>query len=291
MTKVCRLFVYVLFLSLMLPLPTVARQCDETTAVQKQNAVPEYILKIQQRQREMLNTTVLVRSKNSIGSGTVVFSDRRNGEWETYIQTVHHVIDKSIVPKKDDEGVTVGEELHPVQVTLYEYKNLGRNIKQHERIADIVAYDEEKDLALLRLRDDLFGWKYAAHVSAPYEYLLVTQKSWIVGAGLGRPPFPTDGVISAIDKDRDGNGTFILASAPIINGNSGGGLYIYDEEEARYELVGVVRHMGVTAIGGKIVMPVAHMAFSVHVDSVRAFLKNKGFEFILGPNMSPMGPN
>ena len=56
------------------------------------------------RHEDMLYTVVLVQAGASSGSGTVVFSDIRGDDYETFVLTNFHVV---------DTAVKVGEERDP----------------------------------------------------------------------------------------------------------------------------------------------------------------------------------
>ncbi len=117
---------------------------------------------------------------------------------------------------------------------------------------------------------------YVARIADDNEPLHLFERSFAVGAGLGYPPFATEGMISSNDlrwKDR----TFILSSSPIIFGNSGGSLYVWDEDH--YELVGVPSAVSATGFGGQ---AVTHMAWAIPIDVVYTFLRSNGFGFIVG---------
>ena len=97
-----------------------------------------------------------------------------------------------------------------------------------------------------------------------------------VGAGMGRPPFATNGLIAYLDARIDGH-RYMMSTAPIIYGNSGGALFRFSGDRDRYELIGVPSRG--TVAGFSIV---EHMNWSIVIDTIRAFLRGNGHGFILG---------
>jgi S1-C subfamily serine protease len=72
---------------------------------------------------------------------------------------------------------------------------------------------------------------------------------------------------------------YLLTTAPIIWGNSGGALFV--RHDGRHVLVGVPSR--VTAVFRA---PVTHMAWSIPVVTVREFLRENGLGFVLGDEVA-----
>lgn len=233
-----------------------------------------------QKHQEMLYPVVVVEAGSGKGSGTVIFSAEVDGEWKTYVLTNHHVIASAITVKKEwdpkAQKEKKREQRSPVKVLWFDYNEYSREIGTRGQTADIVAYDATLDLALLRTRDTERGVDYAAHFMPEDSSLYLFETSWAVGAGLGKPPFPTVGAISNLDQRISGL-TYILSSAPIIFGNSGGALFHWSVERELYEFIGVPARLSGTWTG-----PVTHMAWAIPLTTVRKFLRANSFGFIIG---------
>ncbi len=235
---------------------------------------------IQQMNEEMLYPTVLVATRGGAGSGTVLFSDEIDGEVHTYVLTNFHVV-RSLVSFSEkwdgEEGENVKvERRQPADIKWFVYNEGSRAVGTAGQMADIVAYDKHNDLALLRTRNKEQAVPYVARIADDGEPLYLFERSFAVGAGLGYPPFATEGMISSNDllwRDR----TFILSSSPIIFGNSGGSLYVWDEDH--YELVGVPSAVSATGWGGQ---AVTHMAWAIPIETVYSFLRDNDLGFIVG---------
>jgi len=234
-----------------------------------------------QKHREMLYPVVVVAAGSGLGSGTVIFSAESNSEWRTYVLTNHHVVRSAITVKEEWDPKTQEEvkreQRSPVQVRWFDYNDYSREIGTRGQIADIVAYDATLDLALLRTRDMERGVQYVAYLMPEDAPLYLFEITWAVGAGLGKPPFPTEGAVSNLDQRINGQ-RYILSSAPIIFGNSGGGLFHWSPEREHYEFMGVPAKVSVTFGSGV----VTHMAWAIPMTTVREFLRDNDFGFILG---------
>ena len=237
----------------------------------------------EQEHVEMLYPTVLIRLERGSGSGTVIYSElNEDQEYESYVLTNNHVIQEYVkitkVWNSELREHVDTENRRPVNIDLWEYNNFSTAIGTLGRIADIVAYDNSRDLALLRVKDTERQLPYVATLypegldNGPW----IFQTVYAVGAGLGKPPFPTMGLLAGYSRDQDGNKLY-LASAPIIFGNSGGSLYVRSPR-GTYELIGVPSM--VSAYGwGNIV---SHMAWSRPIEEIRLFLRENKYGFILG---------
>ena len=243
---------------------------------------------------EMLYPSVLVDLGEGAGSGTIVFSGKRTHEsWKeektwTLVLTNHHVIQTAVLieevfdPKR---GKNIQKETRrPVHVRLWDYNDFSTAVGTTGRVARILAWDKDRDLALLRLDDKERKIKNVAKlwpedVGGPYLF----QTTWAVGSGMGNPPYPTQGLLSGISgKDRKGRALY-LSSSPIIFGNSGGSLWAFSKKRDRYEMIGVPSMVG--AYGWGTVIP--HIAWSRPISEIRSFLRENDFGFVLGDIDAP----
>jgi S1-C subfamily serine protease len=231
--------------------------------------------------REMLNTAVRI---DTSGSGTVIYSENHGTEkekkYETYILTNYHVIAESIrireiwSPQKSKK--VKRETRSPVTAFWFDYIRCARSVGTRGKIADIVAHDEQRDLALLHLRDYERGVAPVAFLLPQDEVPKLGQRVWAVGAGLGFPPFMTSGEMAFSEQIINGY-RYQLATSPIIFGNSGGALFARSSERQRYEMIGVPSR--VSAAGFQ---AVTHMGWSIPTETVYKFLRENFHGFIVG---------
>jgi len=232
---------------------------------------------------EMLYPTVLVRVGNGSGSGTVVYSQLDEDEkYESFILTNWHVIQGSVILKNEwnsekKERIDT-ETRRPVNIDLWEYNNYSTSVGTIGRTATIVAYDKGRDLALLQVEDTERQMPYTAtlYPEGVDEGPWIFQTVFAVGAGMGKPPFPTMGLLAGYSRDQDGRDLY-LASAPIIFGNSGGSLYVYSSRD-KFELIGVPSMVSAYGWGNVI----THMGWSRPISEIRIFLRENSYGFILG---------
>ena len=234
-----------------------------------------------QQHKEMLYPTVLVTASNVGGSGTVIYSEKRGGDVISLVLTNHHVIADHVKVEKEwnpikEKKIEV-ERRRPVKIDLFEYNNYSDSIGTVGRRALIVAYDEKRDLALLQITDKERKMPYVADLypEKKDEGPWIFDEVYAVGAGLGKPPFPTRGMLAGFGKDKNGLSLW-LATAPIIFGNSGGALFVHSQR-GKYELIGVP---SAVSVYGWSVVP--HMGWARPITEIRYFLRKNGFGYILG---------
>ena len=226
---------------------------------------------------EMLDTAIRV---NTAGSGTVLYSKQHDNKWESYILTNYHVIGEQITIREIWDGMKgkkiKRETREPVTAFWCDYVRCSRSVGTRGRIADIVAHDEQRDLALLRLRDTERGVDRIAHILPEKEYPKLGQTVWAIGAGLGYPPSMTSGEMAFAEQVINGY-RYQLATAPIIFGNSGGSLFSYSDVRKRHEMIGVPSRVSATGF-----QAVTHMGWSIPTETVYTFLRDNYYGFIVG---------
>jgi len=216
-----------------------------------------------QMQLDILGPSVQVNVQGSVGGGTLLFSR----ETHSYVITAHHVIQKILA------GDTDAETRAPVEVTLYDGQGSATDTVE----GDLVAWDERKDLALLRLRA-VHEYHNVARL-APREVLRsirVFTPIVAVGCPLGHDPLPTLGEVATLNKEVNGE-KFWMMNAPTIFGNSGGGVF---HRETR-ELVGV--SVMVCTYDGAVSTPVPHLGILVSLETVYDWLDTLNYHFIYDP--------
>jgi hypothetical protein len=163
---------------------------------------------------DMYEPTVLVSSgEGGYGSGTVIWSE----DGETYILTAAHVVKRHIFYPAGS----------PLSVTDWISHDA------HTYPAQVIAYDSDKDLALLKA-------EYEAQHVADFADRAPELFEECRASGIGGPkiPLPVKGEMQG--KSPDG---MYFTSAPVYWGYSGGGLYIWDG--GRWRVVGVIVQIGV----------------------------------------------
>lgn len=223
---------------------------------------------------DMLAYTVRLKYGTGTGSGVVVYS---NGD--TYIATANHVVEKSYqkLQAPDNKGlVTVYKD---IEVQFFRYEG-GRMKETILRTARVVASNKDMDIAILKLSSYsapiLNGLIATAPIGITPE---VFDEVFSVGAGLTQVPFPTKGIVASLDgvstAPRSSDPVFILHSAHVIWGFSGGGLFRFNPFSDKYELVGINVQVGIEVdFNGSVVL--TFMSYAVKMDDVRKIGKKAG---------------
>lgn len=199
--------------------------------------------------RSILAGTVRVEMEKGRGSGTVIASRKENGRWATYVLTNRHVV--------QEETTAQVEWFRP-----------GEFFSTTTKTADVIAVDAVRDLALLRIKDNVRA-PSIAKLAARYDSVMRGEKVWAAGAGLGFEPFVTEGHLS-VPFAASPTGSRHLVSAPIIFGNSGGGLYHMGKDGP--EMIGVP-HAILQTGGGFVATPIPHMALVIPIRDVHEFIE------------------
>lgn len=234
----------------------------------------------EERHRKIALPCVRIRAGNVGGSGTVLYSaPNEDGEFSSYVLTNHHVVDGCI--KIEDKWSTLLKNnrkmdvFQSVDVHLFEYRWASRAIGGTSVQADIMAYEKDEDLALVRLRTG----REAPAVAELYpcgeeDKLRVGMPVLCVGAGLGEAPVQTGGFLSQFGREIDRR-EFWLSTAASIYGNSGGALFLAET----YQMIGVPARIAVTMAGFS-TDPITHLSFAIPVTRIYKFLDDQRFRFI-----------
>lgn len=217
------------------------------------------------------------------GSGTIIYSKidtEQNWKYSTYILTNHHVISGAItIEEKWDSDLAKEikkEKRSIVYVEIFKYRNLSTPVGTLKVEADIVLYNEDEDMALIKLRAEeqaqyvakLMGGGPDAGLDIAYN---VMDETVAVGCSLGWPPLPTTGVITRKDYQVDSL-PFDMSSSQIIYGNSGGAMFLAETGE----LIGIPSLVAVIGWG----TPIVHMGLFIGIERIYKWLEKEHYDFI-----------
>ena len=230
-----------------------------------------------------LYPTVRVTTAEAGGSGTFLWSiPVEPGRFAHYVLTNHHVIESAIKISEEWDSLKKKEikveRRQTVHVEFFQYRNLSEPVGTLKTAADIVAWDKDEDLALLKLRDE--GQKPDVAKLIPQDRigtLRLFQPIVAIGAGLGHAPFPTTGLITSMVDEIDRK-PYMMGSAQIIFGNSGGGVYLLETGE----FIGVPSRVAVSFRGFSAIVA-THMGFFIPAQRIYGFLEAQGHAFLYDP--------
>jgi S1-C subfamily serine protease len=167
----------------------------------------------------------------------------------------------------------VQKSTEPCEVRIYD----GSGELLDEVEADLVARDEGKDLALLKLRTGrVYGTVARLASRASLRSVRVFTPLYAIGCPLGHDPLPTIGEVASLRKEVGGE-NFWMMTAPTIFGNSGGGVF---HRETR-ELIGV--SVMICTYDGAVSTPVPHLGILVSLETVYDWLDSLQYRFLYDP--------
>jgi S1-C subfamily serine protease len=185
---------------------------------------------------QVLHSQVRVRTQSAGGSGTVIYSKQgEGGYYSTYIITCHHVIDSAVAIEDDWDSLLKKqrkvEKIQPVTVEFFNWEGVphGKSPLTSGATADIVAYSQKHDMALIHL--SLKDPPPTARLlpKERIENVVIGEPTWAIGCALGHDPILTRGIVTH-QGDIVGEVDFWMSSAQIIFGNSGGAMFWESDE-------------------------------------------------------------
>jgi len=225
----------------------------------------------------MIYPVVRITTVNTAGSGTIIYSKLNDKEtYSTYALTNHHVVDSAITISEEWDSV-LGEDVKKekrgiIYVEIFQYKNLSVPVGTLKIEAEIMAYNRDEDVALVKLSSE----KKADYVAALYprnkgDDIHVMDETIAVGCSLAFPPLPTTGILTR--KNFQINSLpYHMSSAQVIYGNSGGAMFL----DAPGQLIGIPSL--VVAIGWG--APITHMGLFIPIDRIYDWLEKEHYDFL-----------
>lgn len=237
---------------------------------------------------QTLYPTIRIQSDRSRGSGTIIYCQERtekdeDGElgFSTYVLTNHHVVESAIrVEEHFDplKGKNVKRDYRDfVSAEIFNYKNRSTITAKTTADAEIMAYHEKRDVALLRLRtNQKFDYVAKLLKAEDAKNIHIFDKLYVVGCGLGQPPFPTSGMLTGKEVQID-HYPYWQTSAPSIFGNSGGAVF----RGQTLEMMGIPSRISVR--GGMFSNDaITHIGYFCPPTEIHRFLKDEGYYFLVG---------
>jgi S1-C subfamily serine protease len=207
-------------------------------------------------QRAILGPSIQVNAPGGVGGGTILSSEGGR----TWAVTAWHVVRMA-------EGT--------VEVKLYDAA--GNPVETVD--AELAAWDEAKDLALLRLPGVRNARPARLASRESLRSVGVFTPLYAVGCPLGHDPLPTRGEVATLTKEVAGE-RFWMMNAPTIYGNSGGGIF----HGETHELIGV--SVMICTYDGAVSTPVPHLGILAPLEAVYDWLDASGYGHAYDPSSS-----
>jgi len=220
--------------------------------------------------RQMLLPTVQLNGEDTVGSGTLVFSDVNptTKKTESYVLTSHHVVRNILAdtPKAAHEGIDVTVYLPGDRITVK---------------GKMIASETKIDAALVQLLTDR-KFDFVANVLPRTEspQVRVWEPVCAVGCPLGNDPVPSHGEVSSLRNELNG-ANYWMINAPTYFGNSGGGIYRTDTRQ----LIGVFSKIYTHGKGTPVVVP--HMGLCTPIELVYEWLAKEKLDHLLQSSSVP----
>lgn len=233
---------------------------------------------------ELLGPAVRVLSGNGGGSGTIVYSEdrERSGVFQTFVLTNHHVIKPLIKVEKTWNSLRqrfiMKENNEFADVELFSYSNGGHTVVRTPVKAEIVAWNEQEDMAILKLKYP-FQVKHVAKILPPDRNLSLFQEVYAVGCPLLIDPLFSHGEVTALRHLLETK-EFTVASANIIWGNSGGALYAKFPDG--WYLSGIPSQVSIAGF----FQAVTYLGYHITPERIHKFIKGEELDFLVDPDQA-----
>ena len=229
----------------------------------------------------ILYPVVRVRAGNAGGSGVLVYSEpdpQNEGKFINIALTCQHVVDAAIKIRDDFDPVLKQQRksdyFEEVSIEVFDYDG-SKLISSNATNAEIIAYDKHHDLAAVKLNNPR-PMPYVASIIPKNEIADIQIADSVVtcGCSLLHDPFPNNGTLTYL-REMIEQKAYIMANAPSIFGNSGGGLFHGDSGH----LLGLTSRVTVTQMGFGVDVQ-TWMNFSTHPDRLYEFFEHQELQFL-----------
>lgn len=244
------------------------------------------MLNLKELHQRILYPVVRIRSIEVGGSGTVIYSQPNpdnKDEYQSFIMTCAHVIEDAISIKKDWDSVAkkeIKKEFkEQVGVEIFDYVYLSHVNSSNSYKAEIVAYDKQHDLAILRLLSPKQVVNVAELVpEKEIKNIKIFTDTWVSGCSLGHDPLVNPGTVTSL-KEMVDQKLYWMGSGNSIFGNSGGAVFLTETGQQ----IGVTARITVLNLGFGMDI-ITWMGYMVAPQRIYEFLKEQELRFLFDPN-------
>lgn len=230
---------------------------------------------------KILYPVTRVRAGSVGGSGVLVYSQPDPKEPTKFINlalTCQHVVDGLVKVREEWDPVLKKDRkqdfFEEAMIEIFDYDG-SKVVSSNATHADVIAYDKHHDLAIVKLHN-FRPMEYVATI-IPKEQIKdldLPAPCWTSGCSLLHDPFMNPGTLTYLREIIEQK-TYLMANAPSIFGNSGGGLFHGES----LNLLGLTsRITGITVGFGLDIM--TWMGFSTHPERLYEFFDQWELQFI-----------
>ena len=230
---------------------------------------------------KILYPVVRVRSGNAGGSGVLIYSEedpQHEGKYINIALTCQHVVDAAIKIRDEFDPVLKQQRktdyFEEVAIEVFDYDG-SKLVSSNATNAEIIAYDKHHDLAAVRLNNPR-SMPHVASVIPKDEIgdMQIADPVVTCGCSLLHDPFPNNGTLTYL-REMIEQKSYIMANAPSIFGNSGGGLFHGESGH----LLGLTSRVTVTQMGFGMDVQ-TWMNFSTHPERLYEFFEHQELQFL-----------
>jgi len=256
--------------------------CDVGLCFRKMRKMAKTEKQIVSEHEELLYPVVRIRVFDVGGSGLIVYSKPLPDsatKYETYVMTCFHVVEKAVkfIEKWSDlaQRMVKREDRALVQVEVFEYEELSKVVGGTTYNAEIVAWDKQLDLALLKLKTTRkFYYVAKLFPKGKEDKIKLGMPAVSVGCSLGHEPLMNFGNIVS-KGDMIENKEYWMSTANTIFGNSGGAEFLADN----HEFIGITAQITGIQLGFSVDI-ITWMGFFVPITSIYKFWDDRYFMFL-----------
>ena len=225
---------------------------------------------------EAFKSSCRVDANQARGSCTIIHS--KNGS--TFALTNFHVVANNVkygtiwdsLLQKD-----VKRELKDAVQILFPRMDKHNDVIGHATVtADIVLYDKEQDIALLKFRDETPYPAVEWHPVDGVKHIPILTRVAAIGAALGGKPIATEGLLNGKQIEID-NYEYWMSGAQSIFGNSGGGLFVQVDDE--WTFLGIPSRIAVQPMGFAN-QAITHMGYFIPLFRIYEWLDDNCYQFL-----------
>ncbi len=235
-----------------------------------------------EKHKKFLYPVVRVYGTKAAGSGTILYSKEdpsNKGDFQTFVLTNHHVIESNILIKEAWDSVMQREIkkefIEPCHVEIFDYVRTSIVDSSNRNKSEIVAYDREEDLAIIKMETPK-KYPYPATIipKDDIKKLTLFQDVVVSGCSMAHEPFCNFGQLTFFNEIIERR-KYLMTNASSFFGNSGGALFLADSGH----MIGVPSRITAMQLGFGIDI-VTWMGFSCHPERLYEFFDDQEFQFL-----------
>ena len=247
----------------------------------------ETTMDILEKHEKFLYPVVRIFSNKAAGSGTVIYcepdtKDDVKDEWLTFVLTNYHVVSDLIMYKDEWDALLKAQRKKEfrdkARVEVFSYVRVSDMDSSNRFSADIVAYDVNHDLAILKIDSPTRIKRIAKLIPRDkIKDLKLFMDVVVGGCSLAHDPFCNFGQLTYL-KEMIDQREYFMTNASSIFGNSGGGLFLAETGE----LIGVPSRITGLQLGFGLDI-ISWMGFSAHASRIYDFIDQQELKFLYDP--------